>query len=68
MATNDRIILDEVLKQRQSEVDPNTDPSDFLSSSPQSKSSKTSIFHMTRSSLVSWAVVATGESTESICL
>ena len=27
MATNDRIILDEVLKQRQSEVDPNVDVS-----------------------------------------
>ncbi len=27
MTTNDRIILDEVLKQRQMEIDPNTDPS-----------------------------------------
>lgn len=30
MAMNDRIILDEVLKQRQSEVGPNADPSDFF--------------------------------------
>lgn len=30
MATNDRIILDEVLKQRQSEIDPAADPSDFF--------------------------------------
>ena len=30
MTTNDRIILDEVLKQRQMEIDPNTDPSSFF--------------------------------------
>ena len=30
MATNDRIILDEILKQRQAEVEPNATPSDFF--------------------------------------
>jgi hypothetical protein len=30
MAKNDRIILDEILKQRQAEVDPNATPSEFF--------------------------------------
>jgi hypothetical protein len=30
MASNDRIILDEILKQRQAEIDPSSSPSDFF--------------------------------------